>query len=383
MKLGDIITIQKGKKPEVIVEKAIPEYRRLIQIDDLRSGATPKYCPPTTDAVVATPDDIVLAWDGANAGISGFGLSGVIGSTLAILRPSSSILLTPYLGHFLRSQERYLRDCRKGATVPHIDGRVLESLDIPVPPITEQQKIAEIFDRAETLQKQRRTALAQLDTLRDEVLFEILFGAKSSQKDQREVAFESSPIEIIDGDRGPAYPRAEEFTRSGYCLFLTAKNVTAHGFNFSDCQFISEVRDNALGKGKLQLGDVILTTRGTIGNVGLYDKSVQFPHVRINSGMLILRAEQSELRPEYIFIYLQSPHFGRQIERMKSGSAQPQLPIRTLNNMRLLLPSIPMQDRCIRAVRKIESHRTRLLQFANQLDALVASVQHRAFRGEL
>lgn len=75
------------------------------------------------------------------------------------------------------------------------------------------------------------------------------------------------PLEIIDGDRGSNYPKQQDFAPIGHCLFLNAGNVTESGFNFSDCAFISSEKDAALRKGKLRRSDIVLTTRGTVGNV--------------------------------------------------------------------------------------------------------------------
>ena len=72
--------------------------------------------------------------------------------------------------------------------------------------------------------------------------------------------------EIIDGDRGKNYPKQEEFLDIGFCLFLNAKNVTSAGFSFENCMYITEEKDTLLRNGKLKRGDVVLTTRGTIGN---------------------------------------------------------------------------------------------------------------------
>jgi len=73
-------------------------------------------------------------------------------------------------------------------------------------------------------------------------------------------------VSFIDGDRGKNYPTKREFQDTGYCLFLNTKNVLNGEFNFSINQFISEEKDNILRNGKLKRGDIILTTRGTIGN---------------------------------------------------------------------------------------------------------------------
>ena len=54
--------------------------------------------------------------------------------------------------------------------------------------------------------------------------------------------FEEAPFEIIDGDRGKSYPDQDELRDAGYCLFLSATNVTKSGFDFSSGQFIDEQR---------------------------------------------------------------------------------------------------------------------------------------------
>jgi type I restriction enzyme S subunit len=148
---------------------------------------------------------------------------------------------------------------------------------------------------------------------------------------------------IIDGDRGKNYPKQDEFSDTGYCLFLNAKNVTATGFSFENRMFITKEKDNALHNGKLERGDVVLTTRGTLGNLAFYDDSVPFKNVRINSGMVILRMNKSVMT-EVFFM----EQFKLQLQSIKgkiaSGSAQPQLPISTMNKIRILLAPMALQE---------------------------------------
>ena len=157
--------------------------------------------------------------------------------------------------------------------------------------------------------------------------------------------FELAPLEIIDGDRGKEYPKQNEFFDDGYCLFLDAGNVTADGFDFSQCHFISEQKDQALRKGRLKREDVVLTTRGTIGNIGLFGDNVSYENLRINSGMVILRAKPAELSPAFLYHYLRAPGFKGQVNSFRSGVAQPQLPIRDLKRIQIPLPSVNIQHR--------------------------------------
>ncbi len=118
-----------------------------------------------------------------------------------------------------------------------------------------------------------------------------------------QIALEKLGIDVIDGDRGKNYPHQDELLEKGDCLFLSAKNVTTNGFDFSNNQFIISENDEMLRNGKLTRGDIVITTRGTVGNVALYDDSVPYDSIRINSGMLIVRCGYN-LSREYIYIVL-------------------------------------------------------------------------------
>ena len=155
--------------------------------------------------------------------------------------------------------------------------------------------------------------------------------------------FASAPFDIIDGDRGRNYPKQDDFSDAGHCLFLNANNVTQNGFDFSTRQFITEHKDNVLRKGKLRRGDVVLTTRGTIGNTAFFNSSVAYDHMRINSGMVILRCDKNKISPAYLYYFLRSPHFHRQVYSLRSGVAQPQLPIRDMKHIKIPLPSLSIQ----------------------------------------
>jgi type I restriction enzyme S subunit len=159
------------------------------------------------------------------------------------------------------------------------------------------------------------------------------------------VDFAEAPFEIIDGDRGKNYPKQSEFQDSGHCLFLTATNVTKTGFDFSNCLFVDEEKDAALNKGKLQREDIVLTTRGTIGNTAYFNDTVSFENLRINSGMVILRCDRTKILPTYLYQFLRSPSFHAQVNSLRSGVAQPQLPIRDMRRIKLLLPPLPVQRR--------------------------------------
>lgn len=151
--------------------------------------------------------------------------------------------------------------------------------------------------------------------------------------------------EIIDGDRGKNYPKQNEFHDKGYCLFLNTGNVTRQGFDFNNNMFITEEKDNIMRKGKLKRGDIVFTSRGTIGNVAYYNDTIPFGNVRINSGMVILRTRQEKVEQRYLYQLLKSNYQRERMQSYITGSAQPQLPIKNFCQIELPLPPIQIQCR--------------------------------------
>ncbi|ADF53750.1 conserved hypothetical protein [Zunongwangia profunda SM-A87] len=141
--------------------------------------------------------------------------------------------------------------------------------------------------------------------------------------------------DIQDGDRGKNYPKKEEFSDDGYCLFLNAGNVTKSGFDFSNNSFVNKEKDELLRKGKLKRKDVVMTTRGTVGNIGYYNDKLDFENVRINSGMVILRNPKISF---FLYTKMKSAEMKDLIMNHLSGSAQPQLPITDIKRMEFPLP---------------------------------------------
>lgn len=155
----------------------------------------------------------------------------------------------------------------------------------------------------------------------------------------------NSSLTVVDGDRGVNYPQKKDFFQSGYCLFLNAKNVTKLGFSFEETAFISQDKDTAMSKGKLNRGDLLLTTRGSVGHVALFDNTVKYENIRINSGMVILRSTDRVDSSSFLFFLFNSPKVTTQIKKTAFGSAQPQLTVKEIKRFWLTKPQSAEQQK--------------------------------------
>lgn len=228
--------------------------------------------------------------------------------------------------------DRYARYKSHGSVREIFDWNELCMVELPVPDIEKQRKIVKAYktltDRI-ALKQQINDNLANTEQA---ILVETVINNHTVPTALGDL------VDFIDGDRGKNYPTFDEFTSTGYCLFLNASNVTSTGFNFDNCMFVSEEKDKLMNKGYLSPYDIVLTSRGTLGNVALYDKHIKYENVRINSGMLIIRPKTKRLSPYFIYALLKSSYMKAAIERFKSGSAQPQLPIKDLQKITFEIP---------------------------------------------
>lgn len=287
--------------------------------------------------------------------------------------------LTDYLYYYFLSPAGYksLLSISSGTSMLKFNKTELKKLEIPIPDIDKQRRIIAVMDKVSNLISLRKQQLAKLDEL-VKARFVEMFGDPVRNSMGLPTEPMTTVCAIIDGDRGKNYPKQDEFSDTGYCLFLNAKNVTATGFSFESRMFITKEKDNALHNGKLERGDVVLTTRGTLGNLAFYDDSVPFENVRINSGMVILRMNKSVMT-EVFFI----EQFKLQLQSIKgkiaSGSAQPQLPISTMNKIRILLAPMTLQEQFATFVEQTDKSKVAVQKALDEAQLLFDSLMQKYF----
>ena len=205
-------------------------------------------------------------------------------------------------------------------------------IEVCVPALERQREIVDAYKVVNERIRIKQQLNDNLANTEQAVLVEAI------RKNQTAPTMLGDLVDFIDGDRGKNYPTFDEFAPTGYCLFLNASNVTSTGFNFDTCMFVTEEKDKSMNKGHLSLYDIVLTSRGTLGNVALYDRHIRYENMRINSGMLIIRPKTNQFSPYFIYALLKSSYMKAAIERFRSGSAQPQLPIKDLQKISFEIP---------------------------------------------
>ena len=340
-RLTDLCDIQYGYAFDSSCFTEDSSYPQLVRIRDVKRGYSETYYSGEyPDEYVLADGDLLIGMDG-EFNIARWKVEGALLNQRVCKVTAKEGTNEEYIRFFLSKCLKQIEERTSFATVKHLSAKELNKIEIDIPSLEEQNNVADSLAKLEKVISLRKQELTHLDDL-IKARFVELFGDPLinslglSTKPMTEVC------EIIDGDRGKNYPTADEFADEGYCLFLNAKNVTSSGFNFNNCMFVSKEKDESLRKGKLSRGDVVLTTRGTLGNLAFYTEDIPYEHVRINSGMVILRMKR-EIVNEAYFIEQFKMQLADIKDKIASGSAQPQLPISTMNKIQILIPDIETQ----------------------------------------
>lgn len=339
MRLGDLVKLYKGRKPLEIVNEPIEGYRRSLQISDLRPGAKPRYCPADKKELLAVPNDVIIAWDGANAGTTSHGLKGSVGSTLMVLRIQQEELIdTAYLGHFIASKQSYLRAKAKGATIPHLDRVILESLDVPLPPLEEQKRIVSILDKAKSIQEARERQLTSLNDLLMSV-FKDSFPAENYQvKSIKEIAT------VLSG--GTPRSSIEEYW-NGDIEWITPADLGQHqGIYFSSSS--RKITDSGLKNSSaviLPPGSVMMSSRAPIGHL-----AINTVPMATNQGFKSIIPGQ-EITNLYLFFWLK--YHMSYVKSLGMGATFKEISKKNVENIRVPVPPLAEQENFSRKVEKI------------------------------
>ena len=377
MKLGDCATFINGYafKPTDWSTEGLP----IIRIQDLTGSMnnTNYYNGKLDEKYLVKNGDILISWS-ASLGIYEWkNEDAYLNQHIFKVVFNKEKFDKKYFIYLIKSKLIEMQKNTHGSTMKHITKSNFDRIEIPKLDLGAQITIGNILSKIEEVIHIKEQQINNLNEL-IKSKFIAMFG--DPIKNTKQISIEEIPTicEIIDGDRGKNYPKAEEFYNEEYCLFLNAKNVTSNGFAFENCMFITEEKDKLLRKGKLQRGDVVLTTRGTVGNIALYTDSIPYDNVRINSGMVILRMNR-DLINEIFFI----EQFKLQIENIKSkfasGSAQPQLPISKMNNIKILIPRIEEQNKFSNIVKQIDKQKFKIQKSLEEMQNLQESLMNKYF----
>lgn len=373
--LGSVISIAKGKKHE-ITDAPSNKSKRLIGIDDLRNDDLIRY---TNDAsgTEAISDDVLIAWDGANAGTIGYGKNGYIGSTIARLRIKADIqLFTPFLGMYLKTKFGYLRQTATGATIPHINRNALES--IPLPPIKfdDQIRVAHLLSKVEELMAQRKQYLPQLDDLLKSIFLEMFGDPVRNEK-----GWDIVGIDTVCNDIFLGLTNKVDYVETGGYPLVRTTDIKGGKLSFENAKYISAAQHKKITKNRIsKRGDILVSKSGTLGTTAIVDVDEEFTTYE---SIITIQVNPKLLVNHYLNALLKNQNFQIKMLGGKTGGTVGHLNLLMFREITLPVPTIELQNKFSSIVEKVEGIKTRYQQSLADLEILYGALSQRAFKGEL
>jgi type I restriction enzyme S subunit len=381
--LGEIAaSVDYGLTASATQLPAGPKFLRItdIQNDHVDWDSVP-FCQATKSEEAANslaPGDIVFARTGATTGKSFLLRScperAVFASYLIRVRPSDQIDAT-YLAKFFQSDNYWaqIRQSARGAAQPGVNSTVLKELVVPFPSLDEQRRIAAILDQADDLRRKRREALEQFDRFTT-TLFDVL---ANDAQGTREVGLG----EVCRFVSGNSLPVGIPFTgQVNGCLLLKVSDLGAGANDPIVWQAKEWIESPPRSHASLVAPafSVVFPKRG--GAIATNKKRRLGRAAILDPNLMAVAVEKPErLHP----IFLSQWFAALDLVSISSGSAVPQLNKRDLDRLTIQLPTIDAQRTFATHVAEIDKLRGYHHAHLAKLDTLCASLQHRAFRGDL
>ena len=305
-------------------------------------------------------------------------------SSLAILRPDASRLDASYFGWVLKTDSCLDQafQSKTGSAIRRIILKDLKRVRFPLPPLAEQKRIAGILDAADALRAKRREALGHLDTLLQSTFLD-MFGDLTGN------GWEMVTVEDVVRNKNGAIRTGpfgsqllhNEFVGEGIRV-LGIDNAVANVFREGKPRFITPQKYEQLRRFTVKPGDVLITIMGTCGRCAVVPEDVG---VAINTKHLCcITLEREKCLPEFMHMYfLEHPLARRYLERSAKGAIMAGLNMGIIKALPIPVPPLDLQHRFAAIVESVEHQKTSQRNHLAELDTLFASLQSRAFRGDL
>jgi type I restriction enzyme S subunit len=300
--------------------------------------------------------------------------AGVCSTDILPLLPGPT-LDKSYLAHYLLqpSVVELATSRATGANLPRLSASALQAFQIPLPPLNEQRRIAAILDHADLIRARQAHVLEQLQSL-PAALFESALSSGQIQYHRMGELIESLRIGL---DRSAA-----EQDSSRAFTYLKMNSITRDGRLNMEASTRVDATNDEVSTYSAADGDLILNTRNSRELVG---KSAVYrgAPVLFNNNLARIRFT-ADVVPDYVHQFLWSPDGRAQLDRRKSGTTNVfAMYAKDLNTILVPVVSHAAQREFATRVATVAIQIARVQRAIDLHDELCASLQSRAFRGEL
>ena len=293
-----------------------------------------------------------------------------------IVRLNTSLCDPKYFINYTQS-ERYANELSKflaGTTRTRISRKNLEKIQIPLPPLDEQCKIAAVLDKVSDLIAKRRQQLTKLDEL-VKARFVEMFGDPVTNPMRWPNHRFSEYIEFLtSGSRG----WAKYFSENGE-YFITIKNVKNCRITVDNVQYVIPPNNAEANRTKVQEGDLLISITADLGRTGVVSKEIAAHGGYINQHLTCIRIRKDYLNPLYVAYYMESEAGKAQFQSKNQSAVKAGLNFNSINSLLLSVPPLNLQNAFVAFVEQTEKIKTSISRSLDKLDMLKKALMQEYF----
>ena len=265
--------------------------------------------------------------------------------SVAVLHPDEDICAGKFLMYALQGKRSYIESRAKGVAQKGIYLGEVSDIDLYIPEHDRQAEIIDNLDKVNNLLQLKEQEIERFDSL-IKARFVEMFGACNMYKE-----IGNCGLFISDGNYSSKYPRSEEFVEYGV-PFIRANNLKDGTVIDDDLYHITEEKHEELQKGHVKENDVLITTRGNLGQTAVVPQ--RHEDSNINAQIVLLRVVDDSLEPIYLRNALNTIEVKKQISSLETGTALKQLPVNRLQKIRIPIPEMAKQKQFAAFVAQVD-----------------------------
>ena len=300
------------------------------------------------------------------------------GGFVSALRADTKQLDSRFLYWWFSSDrtQALLRSCgQKTTSISNLNFERSLNLSMPLPPLAEQLRITAILDQADALRAKRREALAQLDSLTQSIFIEMFGDPLTNPKDWPVANLGALIHSASDG------PHVSPTYADDGVPFLSTRHIRPGEISWTDLKYLSQAdADSQWKKCKPVRDDILYTKGGTTGFAAVVRTDKPFA---VWVHVALLKPNKKIVDSTWLEAMLNSQYCYRQSQDLTHGIANRDLGLKRMVTIQMYLPPLECQREFKNRMANLEEQKILQQLAMAELDALFASLQHRAFRGEL
>jgi type I restriction enzyme S subunit len=296
---------------------------------------------------IAEKNDILLSVRAPVGDVNINPFKSCIGRGLATIRPKSDKLNYLFLFYYLKFGSKKFESLSMGSTFKAIRKKEVENFQIPLPPLPEQRRIAEVLGTVDSAIQKVDGAIERTERLKQGLMQKLLTEGIGHERFKETkvgmvpeewdvVRLEDVSVKITDGSH-----YSPKVTKNGKYRIATVANIKENQIDIDSCKKISNKDYEMLVKNgcKPQLGDILFSKDGTVGLSFSYKQNKD---LFLLSSIAIIRPKDN-LFSDYCTYILKSPSVFRQIIGSKRGTGLRWIILKDLYRIRIPFPPLPEQ----------------------------------------